>query len=88
MPGVHCCCQAGKRPATVHLLAALRVTATVSSHPGKAKFITIAKAMVAKYDQALADFIQEVRMMVVGATSLFHRLVGKSKLLIDTLVII
>jgi len=35
----------------------------VSTHPGKANLTIIAKAMVAKYDKALADFIQDCGMV-------------------------
>jgi len=70
------------------LLAAVRVTATeikkVSSHLGKANLTTIAKAMVAKYDKALAVFIQDCGMVAGGATTLINRWYGSLRISTDT----
>lgn len=70
-------CQEGKRPEKVHLLASVRVTASaikqVTSRPGKANLSTIAKAMVAKYHDALGDFIPGYGKLDDGATSLTNR---------------
>lgn len=72
-------CEEGNRPAKPLVLAAVRLTAAeikkISNHPGKANLTTIAKAMVGKYDQSLADRVPGFGIVAGGATTLVNRLV-------------